>query len=113
MADGLTQAGILVSLLDANSNSVSGQTVQLTMNAGSHAVITTLNAVTNVSNGAAPFTVTDTFLETVTFTATVNGITLSQHPTVQFVSRPAAAGSIIASPTTVNANGSDTQPPSR
>ncbi|HWP53721.1 MAG TPA: Calx-beta domain-containing protein, partial [Pyrinomonadaceae bacterium] len=54
------------------------------------------------------FTVTDTFLETVTFTATVNGIPLSQHPTVQFVSRPAAAGSIVASPSTVNANGSDT-----
>jgi hypothetical protein len=44
----------------------------------------------------------------VTFTATVNGTALSQHPTVQFVSRPATAGSIAASPTTVNANGSDT-----
>ena len=108
VADGQTQAGVVVSLLDANGNSISGQTVQLTMNGGSHAVITTLNSVSNVSNGAALFTVTDTFLETVTFTATVNGIPLSQHPTVQFVSRPAAAGSIVAGPSTVNANGSDT-----
>jgi hypothetical protein len=106
VADGQTQAGVVVSLLDANGNSVSGQSVQLTMNAGSHAVVTTINAVTNVSNGAALFTVTDAFLEAVTFTATVTGLTLSQHPTVQFVSRP--AGSIVASPTTVNANGSDT-----
>lgn len=108
VADGQTEAGVVVALADANGNSVSGQPVVLTMNSGSHAVITTLNATTNVSNGAALFTVTDAFLETVTFTATVNGITLSQHPTVQFVSRPATAGSIFASPTTVTANGSDT-----
>jgi hypothetical protein len=52
--------------------------------------------------------VTDTFLETVTFTATVNGITLSQHPTVQFVSDLPLPAASVASPTTVNANGSDT-----
>jgi len=108
VADGQTQAGVVVALLDANGNSVSGQPVVLTMNSGSHALITTINATTNVSNGAALFTVTDTFLETVTFTATVNGTPLSQHPTVQFVSPPATAGSIAASPTTVTANGSDT-----
>ena len=108
VADGQTQAGVVVALMDANGNSVSGQNVQLTMNSESHAVITTLNGTTNVSNGAALFTVTDTSLETVTFTATVNGTPLSQHPTVQFVSRPASAGGISASPTTVNANGSDT-----
>jgi hypothetical protein len=108
VADGQTQAGVVVALLDANGNSVSGQPVVLTMNSGSHAVITTINATTNVSNGAALFTVTDTFLETVTFTATVNGTPLSQHPTVQFVSRPATAASIAASPTTVTANGTDT-----
>src|SRR5205814_1855997 len=97
-----------VAIMDANGNSVSGQPVVLTMNGGSHAVITTLNATSNISNGASLFTVTDTFLETVTFTATVNGTPLSQHPMVQFVSRPASAGGISANPTTVNANGSDT-----
>src|SRR5439155_8795775 len=108
VADGATAGGVVVALVDANRNSVSGQSVQLTINSGSHAVINTLNSVTNVSNGAALFTVTDTVLETVTFTATIGGITLSQHPTIQFVARPAAAGGISASPTTVNANGTDT-----
>jgi hypothetical protein len=61
VADGQTEAGVVVALADANGNSVSGQPVVLTMNSGSHAVITTLNATTNISNGAALFTVTDTF----------------------------------------------------
>ncbi len=107
-ADGINKAGVAVIVLDANGNSVSGQSVQLTMNSDAHAVITTLNSVTNVSNGAALFTVTDTVPETVTFTATGGTLPLSQHPTVKFVPPAAAAGGISASPTTVNANGSDT-----
>ena len=108
VADGKTGAGVIVALVDANGNSVSGQNVQLTMNNGAHAALTTLNSTTNTSNGAALFTVTDTALETVTFTATVNGATLSQQPTVRFVSPPASSGGISASPNTVNANLSDT-----
>jgi hypothetical protein len=48
--------------------------------------------------------------EVVTFTAadTTDGVVLQKQATVIFVSRPAAAGGISASPTTVNANGSDT-----
>ena len=107
VADGQTGAGVAVSLVDAKGNSVSGQNVQLTMNSGAHAALTTLNSTTNTSNGVALFTVTDTALETVTFTATVNGVTLAQQPTVRFVSLPAAAGGISASPNTVNANDSD------
>lgn len=107
IADGQSKAGIAVLLVDAHGNSISGQQVNLTMNDASHAVVTALNDVTNESNGAALFTVTDTTLEKVSFTATVNGLKLPETPTVTFVSAPAAAGGITASPTTVPANDSD------
>src|SRR5262245_36879119 len=87
-ADGTTQAGVVVMAVDAGGNTISGQAVQLTMNAGSHAVITALNATTNTSNGAALFLVTNTVPETVTFTASVGGVTLPRQPAVRFVSPP-------------------------
>jgi len=106
-ADGTSKVGVAVAAVDANRNGVSGQNVSLTMNPESHAIVTSLNSITNVSNGTALFTVTDTVLETVTFTASIGGQTLAQHPAVKFVSVPATAGGISASPTTVNANDSD------
>jgi hypothetical protein len=106
LADGKSKAGIVVTLVDSSFNGVSGQTVQVTMNSGSHAVLTPINSVSNVSNGAALFSLTDTQPETITLTATANGLKLAQHPTVTFVSAPAAAGGITASPTTVTANDS-------
>ncbi len=106
VGNGTAQAGLVVQLADAQFHSISGKQVQITMNAGARAIVTPVNATTNVSNGAALFTVTDSQLETVTFTATVDGVQLTQHPTVTFVSAPAASGGIAANPTTVNANGS-------
>ena len=46
-------------LRDANGNIVSGKTVTLSANSGSHAKITPASAITNVANGSATFSVTD------------------------------------------------------
>ena len=65
-------------LRDANGNTVTGKTISLTANAGSHAVITPVNTVTTVHNGAAVFKVKNASFENVTFTATdtTDGIVL-------------------------------------
>jgi hypothetical protein len=105
VANGTTKGGIAVLLRDSALNSVSGETVSVTANAGSSAVITPVNAVTNVSNGAALFTVTNTVPELVTFTATVGGQPLAQHPVIRFVSPPASFGDIAALPLALPADG--------
>lgn len=105
VADGQSTAGVVVLALDAEANAIAGQSVQLTMNPGAQAVITAVNGVTDAHNGAARYLVTSAVPETVTFSATVNGIPLAQHPVVIFVPRPAAAGSITATPGTVTADG--------
>ncbi len=106
-ADGSTQGGVLVTLLDANHNLVSGKTVTLTANGGS-AVITPTSGVTSVSDGAVAFTVTDLKAESLTFTATdtTDGIILTQKATLKFVTPPAASAGITANPPTVTADGS-------
>src|SRR5205085_10308896 len=60
--------------------------------------------------GAVVFSVKDTVPETITLTVTdtTDSVVLQKQPKVDFVTPPAAAGGIIASPTSVNANGSDT-----
>ena len=67
--DGSSKAYVAVQLRDSNGNVVSGKTVTLTANAGSHAEITPTSGVTSVSNGAVIFSVTDLDPETLTFTA--------------------------------------------
>src|SRR5205085_8665785 len=60
--------------------------------------------------GAVVFSVKDTVPETITLTVTdtTDSVVLQKQPKVDFVTPPAAAGGITASPTSVNANGSDT-----
>ena len=91
-ADGTTQAFVNVQLTDANGNNISGKTVTIAANGGSHATIATTSGVTNVNNGVALFTVTDDTPETVTISATdtTDGIAVTQKATV-FV-RNAAGG---------------------
>ncbi len=105
-ADGASQGIVIVSLVDANSNLVSGKTVSLSP-AGGSATITPTSAVTTAANGVAAFTVTDLTAENVTFTATdeTDGITLSQTPTVAFITPPATVGNISASLNTEPADG--------
>jgi len=109
IADGNAEAVVVVRLRDADGHTISGKTVTLTGNSGSHAVVSPASGVSNVSNGAVVFSIKDTVPEFVTFTATdtTDAVVLQTQIEVVFVSPPAAAGGISANPTTVNANGSD------
>ncbi len=106
-ADGATAGGVLVKLMDANGIPVSGKTITLAANAGSHATITPPSGITNVANGAFTFMVKDGTIEDVTFTATdtSDGLPLTQQATISFVAPPATTGGIGAVPSTVAADG--------
>lgn len=108
LADGTSEAFVVVRLRDADGHTVSGRAVTLAGNAGARATVTPASGVSNVANGAVVFSVKNTTPERVTFTATTDGVVLQQQAEVIFGSRPAAAGSITASPNTVNANGTET-----
>ena len=110
VADAGTPAIVLVQLRDANGSAVSGKTVQLTASAGSSALVTPASAVTNASNGAAAFTVTDTTIEDVVFTARslTDNVDIDDTAAVSFVAPPAAAASIFAFPTSLPADGVST-----
>lgn len=105
-ADGSSKGGVSVNLLDANGYPVSGKTISLT-SSSTHAVITALNAVTTVSNGAAVFTLTDPVAETVTLTATdtTDGIQLASTTGLTFSPPPAASAGISANPAALPADG--------
>jgi len=107
-ADGVSQAGVAVLLFDTNFNPVVGQPVTLNVNAGSYAVLTTLNSTTNASNGAALYTLTDTVPEIVTLSALTGAGEIPTTAAVTFVGPAAAAGGIVALPTTVTADGTST-----
>ena len=108
-ADATTPAYVVVILRDGNGNTVPGKTVTLSANAGSHALISPASAVTTVANGAALFTITDSTIEDLTFTAVdvTDGVTIGMQAGVSFVAPPAASAGIMAFPTTVAANGVD------
>src|SRR5205823_5340503 len=110
IADGISLTFVVVRLRDADGNTVSGKSVTLAGNAGSHAIVTPAAGLSNISNGAVIFSVKDATTEILTFTATdtTDGVVVQQQVDVAFVAAPAAAGGITASPTSVNANGSDT-----
>ena len=95
-ADGLAEAFVVVRLRDANGHTVSGKTVTLAGNSGSHATITPAAAESNIANGAVIFSVKSTVPEIVTFTATdtTDGVVLQKQVEVAFVAPPAAAGGI-------------------
>jgi Bacterial Ig-like domain (group 1) len=106
MADGTRQGTVVVDLVDAQGNFVSGKSVTLTANRGS-AVIIPSSAVTSAANGTAVFHVSDVNTEDVTFTATdtSDDIQITQQPTVSFLVLPAASAVISGGPATVTANG--------
>jgi hypothetical protein len=78
-ADGSSMARIGVRLLDANGFSISGKNVQLTMNPGSHAVITPLVPVTASSLH---------FRKAAVIRSSPGPVPRSRMPTVRFNSRP-------------------------
>lgn len=109
-ADGLTRGVLRVDLLDSHSYPVAGREVSLTPNSGSHAVIPSSSGPSSVNQGAVTIQVTDSVPETVTFTVkdTTDDVTVSTHPTIQFVPPPATGGRIDASIGTVPADGTST-----
>ncbi|MGA2909232.1 MAG: kelch repeat-containing protein, partial [Terracidiphilus sp.] len=70
-ADGVSISTITVTLEDSSGDAIAGETVTLSQGSG-HSVITPASATTN-SNGVATFTVTDTTVESVTYTAGYSG----------------------------------------
>jgi kumamolisin len=108
VADGTTSAYVTARLRDSDGNTVSGKTVSLAPNGGSSALVAPVSGISNVENGAAVFSVTDTVVEDVVFTAhdDTDNVTLSPTVTLHFAGPPAAAGGIGTEPSTVPANGS-------
>jgi Pro-kumamolisin, activation domain len=106
-ADGSQQGLVRVDLKDAKGFPVGGKTVMLTPNVGSSAVVAPSNVATDATDGAAVFKVSDTVPEAVTFTATdsTDGVTLSTHPALTFVTPSAAGASITGGPSTVPNDG--------
>ena len=111
-ANGTTPSAITVTLRDAEGNTVSGKTVTLSQGTG-NSVISPASAVTN-TNGRAVFTVSNTVVETVTYTADVaeDNVTLIQTATVTFTSGIPVPGitsadnsTVTASPAAIAANG--------
>ncbi|HZR97541.1 MAG TPA: protease pro-enzyme activation domain-containing protein, partial [Chloroflexota bacterium] len=104
-ANGTAAAAIVVQLYDAAGNILVGKNVALSAAPGSHAVITPPSGLSSVSNGAVVFTVNDATVESVTFTATADGVLLAQQPTVSFVAPPPAAAGLSPATQSVPADG--------
>ncbi|WP_322907877.1 Ig-like domain-containing protein [Paenibacillus sp. SGZ-1009] len=106
-ANNFDYATISVTLKDANKNPISGQAVVLSQGSGS-STIRTIQGTTN-SSGVARFTVKSTKAETVTYTATTGGTTLTATTAVTF--RPgtisASASKVTVSKANVTADGTD------
>lgn len=103
-ADGLSASTITVTVNDSGGAPISGETVTLSPSGGS-STITTVQGTTD-STGKAIFSVSDSIPETVTYTASAGGTTLTQTAQVTFTPSPSASQSTVsASPTTVPADG--------
>ncbi len=102
VADGSTTSTITVTLLDVNSNPVSGKTVSLTAGSGS----STISAASGASNasGVVTFTVKDTVVESVTYTAkdTTDNITITQTAAVAFTNPAPTLTGILPTSGTLN-----------
>lgn len=86
-ADGTTTSTITVTVNDVNSNPITDATVTLDQGNGS----STISAVTNVGDGTYTFNVTSTTADTVTYTATADGVTITQTAGVTFTQTTAEA----------------------
>jgi hypothetical protein len=91
-ADNIATATITVTLKDANNNVVQGKTVTINQGTGS-STISPSSATTNAS-GEALFTVKSTKAETVTYTATGDGVPLTQTVTMTFNPGAISVGAI-------------------
>ena len=108
--NGTAYATITVTLLDGNSNPVSGKTVTLQANAGASSTISAASGSSSAS-GVVTFRVYDTSAETVTYTAidTTDGVVVAQTAQVIFqggtVSTSTSHSTASATPASVTADG--------
>ena len=109
-ADGVNQTFIVVQLADAKGNPVGNKTVTVSTTTPSNVVFTPTTLPTGAETGVAIFVATNTTAETVTVRASIaaDSIILPQMPRIQFMTPPAAAGSITALTGSASANGIDT-----
>ena len=105
-ADGATPGIVVITLRDADGNTIAGKTVALAANAGNHATIMPASGISG-SDGVVVFKVTDLTVEELTFTATdtTDGVTLAAQQKLPFIGAAATAGSIVAVPTEQAADG--------
>ena len=99
VADGTTTATITVTLKDANGNLVPGKTVELEQGTGSSTI--TPETGNSDAAGVVTFSVKSTTAETVTYTATGDGVVIAQTAQVAFTPL-AAAGACGTAADTVN-----------
>jgi Invasin, domain 3/Bacterial Ig-like domain (group 1) len=104
LADGSTPVTVTVTLKDGYGNAVPGKTVSV---AGTGSAVVSSAAATDPS-GVATFSVTDSAVESSTFTATdtSDSLTLPQTPSASFVAGPLATIAISPSSSTVAAGAS-------
>lgn len=105
-ADGLASASVVVQLRDARGLPVAGRSVSLASTAGVAVQIEPAGAQVTGSNGAVRFAVRASAVGTATLVPTDVAAGLALDPAqLRFVPPPATSGSIVAFPTTVEANG--------
>lgn len=108
-ANGTAEAAITVTVTDQFDNPISGHTVSLTPDVGESTIAPA--AATTDASGKAVFTVTNTKVETVTYTAvdtTADNLALNTTVQISFTAgeADAALSTLIASKNKVTANGS-------
>jgi hypothetical protein len=109
-ADGSSTATVTVTLKNTANAAVSGKSVSLTGNSGTHSTVTTLSGTTN-SSGQATFSVKDGTAETVTYTAadSSDGVTVATTVSVSFTQTTqtvsGTSSTVTPASQTVNADG--------
>ncbi len=111
-ADGASVSVIIATAKNSSGGALSGKTVTLSSNRGSADTVVTVNGTTDAS-GKAYFQVRSNTAGSATFTAIADGVTISQTAMVSFTSVTPTPGpvsasrsSILATPSSVNADGS-------
>jgi hypothetical protein len=104
-ADGTAKSTITVTVKDANSNLVTNASVSLDQTGSSY-----ISSVTDNGDGTYTFDVTSTIVEKVTYTATADGVVITQTADVDFTAVPppvpdAGTSTVTVSPASVAANG--------
>lgn len=109
-ADGLSAAVVVVTLRDANGNSVPGKSVTLAANPGNQATITPPSGNSSINDGTVTFTITDETAEVLTLKATdtSDSVIVTQQPTLTFVTALATGAAMDAFPLTQASDGVST-----